>query len=100
MIRDIRYTQEVEPIIRAYDKIFDLLTKVWQAHGHTETFEANSNLEKEFPNWMEISLNYETLDFKRLQSTILPKELRYLVPRKKETSKLILDRRAITGTRF
>ena len=40
MIRDIRYTQEVEPIIRAYDKIFDLLTKVWQAHGHTETFEA------------------------------------------------------------
>lgn len=101
MIRDIRYTQEVEPIIRAYDKIFDLLCCVWSGE-YENPVELRIADEKNphYGEWWPIIKAYEELDFKRLQSTVLPKELRYLVPRAKETSKLILERRKIMGARF
>lgn len=101
MTSDIRYTQEVEPIIRAYDKIFDLLCSVWSGE-YENPVELRLPDEKNphYGEWLPIIKAYEQLDFERLQSTILPKELRYLVPSKKETSKLILNRRAIKGARF
>lgn len=97
MMQDIRYTLEVEPIIRAYDNVFPSLIKVWQANGHKEYFAANKELETKFPNWENISIKYETLDFKRLQSGVLPKDIQYLVPSQKTTSKRILERRKIAS---
>lgn len=97
MMQDIRYTLEVEPIIRAYDDMFPLLANCWAANGHKEYFAASKELETKFPNWENISIKYETLDFKRLQSTVLPKDIQYLVPHQKTTSKRILERRKIAG---
>ncbi len=72
MTSDFQYTREITPIIEAYDKIFDELCFVWEnddvylASEHHPTCEAFNNI-----NW------------KRVQSSILPQHLRCFVPYEK-----------------
>lgn len=94
MMQDIKYTKEVEPLILAYHNIFDLLCYVWSGE-YKMPVELRIADEKNphYGEWLPIIRAYESIDFNRLQSTILSKELRYLVPHRKEKSKRILERR-------
>jgi hypothetical protein len=93
MMQDIKYTKEVEPIILAYHNIFDNLCKVWEHNLNVPELAYGGE-------WWEITIPYENIDFERVQSLVLPMELRYLVPPKKQKSKRILERLKWKGDEY
>lgn len=93
MMQDIKYTKEVEPLILAYHNIFDELCDVWRTQ-YTREYIHRPELDLD-GEWRSIIMAYESIDFERVQSSVLSEELRYLVPRRKEKSKMILERRKL-----
>lgn len=72
MTRDFQYTREVTPIIEAYNKIFDELCFVW---FHSDVMLASEHI--------PTCDAFNNVDWKRVQSPILPQHLRCFVPYEK-----------------